>query len=774
MFNCVDRNSLGFRSGHEKTGKRSIRISSLGLGVGLVWMLLVSAVTGLSLRSAFRNDISSSLEFKLSPSVDPALTFSDQSVIHVPNDFPTIQEALNHAQQDYTILVGPGTYVERVVIDKSVRVLGSGDASIVQAEGALAVVEISADDTVFAGFLIEGLNQSSSGVYVHSSGNVVENLTVRNNRSSGIYLLRASRNLLRNNNVLNNLMYGIHIYDSGSNRLQNNSMWNNKYNFRIWGLYTEHFLHEVDDTNMVNGKQICYWVNQTARTVPPDCGCVVLVNSTDIIVKDLSLADNPSSLVMVATRNCLIWNNSFSRCERAIYLISSNSNYLLSNTLKGNYWSGISLVSSSYNVIAGNLISQNRYGIVLSYSPLLSVYSQQNLIGGNTILDNHVSGLYFDGSSENSVYNNEIDNNYAAINLGDSDGNVFFRNIFGNSSVCTVRIANSYSNTFFYNDIADETVVEFLGSTCQNAWDNETCGNYWRSRQWPDLDGDGVGDIVYQLGPQNEDRFPLINPPRGNTAPAVDFALNPSVPKVLELVEFHASADDVEGGILLKFWVFGSSEVYLGDDVYLDFVDSQYYSATLFVVDGEGSISSIEKSFYVRRILTILTVSMLDGFQVFQNASIVAKLTDETGLPVRDSEVRFYLVDGSSLELLRSARTDFFGEAIICYVLNVTGVQSAYVEYDGDFWHGSSNARHVFSVYPNQRFELTVVFAVLLGGIIVFCIFLVASIMNRRKRRLNKRGKVNGGCPGVSSRSIVFDKSRVLCVLFRWKSQVVF
>ena len=744
MFNWVDRNSFGFRSGHGKTGKHFFRISSLGLGFFLIWMLLLSAETGLAWRSAFWNDIPSSLEFELSPSVDLALTFSDQSVIRVPNEFPTIQEALNHAQQDYTILVGPGTYVERVVVDKSVRVLGSGDASIVQAVGAVNVVEISADNTVFAGFLIEGLNQSSSGVYVHSNGNVVENLTVRNNRSSGIYLLRASRNLLRNNNVLNNLMYGIHIYDSGRNRLQNNSMWNNKYNFRVWGLYTEHFLHEVDDTNLVNGKQICYWVNQTARTVPPDCGCVVLVNSTDIFVKDLSLANNPSSLVMVATRDCLIWNNSFSRCERAIYLISSNSNYLLNNTLEGNYWSGISLVSSSHNVIAGNMISQNRYGIVLSYSPLLFVYSQKNLIGGNTILHNRVSGLYFDGSSENSVCNNEIDDNDVAINLGDSDDNAFFRNTFGNSSVCTVRIARSYNNTFFYNSIGDETVVEFLGSTCQNAWDNETCGNYWRGRQWPDLDGNGVGDIAYQLGAQNEDRFPLINAPRGNTAPVVDFALNPSIPKVLELVEFHASSDDVEGGILLKFWVFGPSEVYLGDDVYLDFTYSQYYSATLFVVDGEGSLSSIEKSFYVRRILTNLTVFMSDEFQVFQNASIVARLTEETGPPVRDGEVRFYLVDGSSLKLLRSVRTDYFGEAIICYVLNVTGIQSFFVEYDGDSWHGSSNARHVFSVHPNQRFELTVVFAVLLGGIIVFCIFWMVPSINRRKRRLSQRGKVNG------------------------------
>ena len=44
---------------------------------------------------------------------------SKGKTIYVPDDYETIQEAVNHAQPGDTIIVRDGTYVENVVIDKS-------------------------------------------------------------------------------------------------------------------------------------------------------------------------------------------------------------------------------------------------------------------------------------------------------------------------------------------------------------------------------------------------------------------------------------------------------------------------------------------------------------------------------------------------------------------------------------------------------------------------------------------------------------------------------
>jgi hypothetical protein len=46
--------------------------------------------------------------------------------IGVPGDYPTIQAAVDHAAPGDTVVVGPGTYVEEVVVDHDLTIRGSG------------------------------------------------------------------------------------------------------------------------------------------------------------------------------------------------------------------------------------------------------------------------------------------------------------------------------------------------------------------------------------------------------------------------------------------------------------------------------------------------------------------------------------------------------------------------------------------------------------------------------------------------------------------------
>ena len=47
-----------------------------------------------------------------------------------------------------------------------------------------------------------------------------------------------------------------------------------------------------------------------------------------------------------------------------------------------------------------------------------------------------------------------------------------------------------------------------------NSWDDGARGNYWEGFSAPDEDGDGILDLPYTIGP-DEDRFPLAAPPEG-------------------------------------------------------------------------------------------------------------------------------------------------------------------------------------------------------------------------------------------------------------------
>ncbi|MEW6216902.1 MAG: NosD domain-containing protein [Candidatus Bipolaricaulota bacterium] len=45
------------------------------------------------------------------------------------------------------------------------------------------------------------------------------------------------------------------------------------------------------------------------------------------------------------------------------------------------------------------------------------------------------------------------------------------------------------------------------------AWDDGAHGNYWEGFVAPDKNGDGILDVPYAIGPDEEDRFPLASPP---------------------------------------------------------------------------------------------------------------------------------------------------------------------------------------------------------------------------------------------------------------------
>ena len=63
------------------------------------------------------------------------------SILQVPWDFPTIQAAINGAESGDTIQVSAGTYYERIVVNKSVTLLGEGrENTIIDGEYALETI----------------------------------------------------------------------------------------------------------------------------------------------------------------------------------------------------------------------------------------------------------------------------------------------------------------------------------------------------------------------------------------------------------------------------------------------------------------------------------------------------------------------------------------------------------------------------------------------------------------------------------------------------------
>ncbi len=182
------------------------------------------------------------------------------ATIQVPDDYKTIQEAVNNASPGDFILVGDGEYSENVVVKKAV-ILKSANGpakslirAAVKREPAVILKEV--DGATVAGFTLTGSGKAGlflsktrnsrivnnradnnyNGVTLESSDhNILSNNTANSNVSYGFYLLRSKSNRMEKNNANSNQDQGIFLSYSNNNALINNNANLNTWNgITLW------------------------------------------------------------------------------------------------------------------------------------------------------------------------------------------------------------------------------------------------------------------------------------------------------------------------------------------------------------------------------------------------------------------------------------------------------------------------------------------------------------------------------------------------------------
>ena len=158
------------------------------------------------------------------------------AVVYVPDDYPTIQQAVDNAAAGDTIVVRDGTYQENVAVNKALTIQsenGTANCVVSAANPDEHVFEVSADGVSITGLMVEnaaGVNSAgkeAAGVYLGAA----EHCTISGNdvtgNNLGIWLEDSCSNTLTDNNVHDNV-YGI-VVDSFSNNnvLMNNAATNN-------------------------------------------------------------------------------------------------------------------------------------------------------------------------------------------------------------------------------------------------------------------------------------------------------------------------------------------------------------------------------------------------------------------------------------------------------------------------------------------------------------------------------------------------------------------
>ncbi|MFQ6067956.1 MAG: hypothetical protein ACE5KD_00275, partial [Candidatus Bathyarchaeia archaeon] len=96
---------------------------------------------------------------------------SKAGILTVPDDYSTIQEAINNANEGNTIFVRNGTYYEHVVVNKTVLLLGEGrNTTIIDGNQTGTVVSVTAANVSIKEFTIAN---GQVGLDLKSNGNTI-------------------------------------------------------------------------------------------------------------------------------------------------------------------------------------------------------------------------------------------------------------------------------------------------------------------------------------------------------------------------------------------------------------------------------------------------------------------------------------------------------------------------------------------------------------------------------------------------------------------------
>jgi len=266
--------------------------------------------------------------------------------IIVPDNFPTIQAAIDNASAGDTVFVRSGTYSQNISISKSINLIGENAQNTILTMPQLYI------NPVFPG------PPATYIININSNGVNIDNFTI-NNPNPGGYGIGSNGN--------QNQIIGSEIDSIGTGVV-------------VSGSYQ--YISQNHIANAFAGLQCSGSYNQIIDNTFSNTG-VTLSGSYNSIAGNFISYGTGISISLENANTNLIYNNTVTK--GSVYLQSSNSNIIWNNTISG----GGSLLlgdairwPASNNFVSGNIIEGAvDWGILMGYG-------SYNIFYGNLIANN--------------------------------------------------------------------------------------------------------------------------------------------------------------------------------------------------------------------------------------------------------------------------------------------------------------------------------------------------------------------------------------------------
>jgi parallel beta-helix repeat protein len=406
---------------------------------------------------------------------------SEPKTIIVPDDYPTIQEAINYASDGDTVFVRAGTYPENIIVNKSVSLVGeSPENTIIDGQRVGTVIYVNTSYITIANFTVQngagfnGRPYAGISVYTRSYLNITNNIIKNNNVGIDCEIGPSGSHItIFNNSILSN-PNGIIISNTNNVVIANNVII--AYNLGLsvgGGTYNEILNNFILSEN--KGIELSWMTNSTVtwNNITAYGGTVIkLYHASGCLISN----------------NLIIGGKNRNDGDYGVFLYSSDENRVIYNKISLCKWNGIYALEAENDIIENNTVTESYSGVTLQIS-------KYNTILGNNLVNVTIGLGLFDYSDSNIIMNNNI----ISFELGIYADNSWYNKIYHNNFMG------------FGSQVSSKNSV--------NTWDDgyPSGGNYWseyviRYPNAKELDGSGLWDTPYIIDENNQDRYPLMYP----------------------------------------------------------------------------------------------------------------------------------------------------------------------------------------------------------------------------------------------------------------------
>ena len=306
--------------------------------------------------------------------------------------FNRIQDAINVAEDGDSIRVWDGVYYESIILNSSIKLIGSGaSTTVIDGIGMGHVVTVTSDSCEISGFTITGVHDRVGyydyiAVLVESNGNTLHNNTFSDDEGIGIQLNNSESNVVFYNQFpeSNN---GISVRDSTYCTIQ----WNT-FNGSSFGVYISSF----DRSSSYND------VSFNILSSVESFGITVYEGSNDNVIHNNSLIACETGIVLGYNTGNQVRDNEISDCLRfAMDIIDADECTILGNSVSGFGENGVRLQKVDNALFENNVIDRCSPGILL-------YESNWNEFRGNLLTDCWEAIVLRGGCRSNTFRNNVI------------------------------------------------------------------------------------------------------------------------------------------------------------------------------------------------------------------------------------------------------------------------------------------------------------------------------------------------------------------------------